>query len=205
MDAYRRPEDAVSPHQSTTAFEYPCAVARRPQWLVSGYVPPLLRLRSRRFGPRMGTERSRLGNRRFPCREPLAPQLGRACSLSGKKPVPTPGTDCSQGGRSSLVGNMPDGRNARPVGARHPIGPSSHGRYPLERSFDPKGLRPRCQPSTMPVPRETKQEQISSELKVVQACPEEGQVSGRAAPLRPLPGSGAKPPAAYPGRVPPIP
>ena len=166
--------------------------ARRPTWLVSVSFPPLRRLRSRRFGPRMGTGRSLPGNCRFPSRERLVPQLGRVCSPSGKKPAPTPGTDCSQHGRSSLVGNMPDERNAHPVQACRPIGPSSHVWYPLERSFDPKGLRPRRQPTTMPVPRETKQEQVSSELKIVRACPEMGQVSGRAARLRPLPGLWAK-------------
>ena len=171
----------------------------------SGSLPPLRRLRSHRVGPGMGTERSRVGNHRFPHRERLVPQPGRACSLPGKKPVPTSGTDCSQGGRSSPVGNMPDDRDARPAGAHRPICPPSQSQYPLERSFDPKGLRPRCQPSTMPVPRETKQEQISSRIKVVRAGPEEGQVSRRAAALRPLPGSGAKPPAACLGRAEPIP
>jgi hypothetical protein len=157
--------------------------------------------------PSIPSLRSLDGNGTIPPWEPLLPGVGTACSPTGKVLFPAWEKTRSQFGNILFPGRekFPDweraGRNRCPSArARRPAEPNS---YPAGKSRDPKGLRPRCQPTTMPVPRETKQERKLSQRKTVRHPAERSQVSvgGGVAPS-PLLGIAGQSPSARLDRKP---
>jgi len=129
----------------------------------------------------MPSLRSLDGNGTIPPWEQPAPCLGTACSPTGNVLFPIWEKPRTHVGnilfprREKFPVREQAGRNGRPsVRARRPAEPNSH---PAGKTRDPKGLRPPRQSTTMPVPRETKQEQSLGPCKTVRQPAEGGQVS----------------------------